>query len=196
MSALILAAAAAASTAPATLAIGEAEKPVLLDNRCDAREWKGAAKTAIAPGVELLAMADEDYVYLCWTLPPESLGALDLYLIVEGETTRDLHVSAQVGERSLGPTGWSEFVWGEHSGWYGPPVRSTGYEAVPDGRRAVRFADSAAREVQIDRDVSRGRWALMFQLHAVGPGRSRSITWPQGAVPEDTRTFVEVDLSE
>lgn len=194
MGSTILAAAAAA--AASAFSVGEAERPILLDNQCGEAEWAGAARTPIAEGVILLAMADEDYVYLCWTLPPGSLGALDFYLIVPGEASRNMHVSAQVGDRWLGPNGWSDYAWGEHPGWFGAPVRATGFESLPDGRRAVAFADSSAREIQISRDISRAPWAFMFQLHAVGPDRSRQITWPQGAVPEDTRTWTDLDLSE
>ena len=187
---------AASLAAAAAITVGRAERPILLDNLCGEAEWADAARTEIAPGVTLLAKADDDYVYLCWTLPPESLGALDLYLIVPGEASRNLHVSAQVGERWLGPQGWSDYAWGEHAGWYGAPVRTTGFEVLPDGRRAIAFADSPAREIQINRNISRAAWWLMFQLHAVGPGRAREITWPQGGNPEDTRTWVELDLSE
>ena len=187
---------AASLAAAAAITVGQAERPILLDNLCGEAEWADAARTEIAPGVTLLAKADDDYVYLCWTLPPESLGALDLYLIVPGEASRNLHVSAQVGERWLGPQGWSDYAWGEHAGWYGAPVRTTGFEVLPDGRRAIAFADSPAREIQINRNISRAAWWLMFQLHAVGPGRAREITWPQGGNPEDTRTWFELDISE
>ena len=171
-----------ALAAAAATTVGEAERPIRLDNACEASEWAGAARTRIAEGVELLAMADEDHVYLCWTLPPESLGALDLYLIVPGEASRQLHVGAEHGERWLGPDGWSPLSPADDRAWSSPALDAA--------------AGARAREMRLSRDISRAAWWLMFRLHAVGPGRSREIVWPAGGVPEDTRTWVELDLSE
>lgn len=185
-----------AAAAASAFAVGAAERPVLLDNQCAESEWGDAAVTDVGEGVTLLAKADDDFVYLCWRLPPESLGTLDFYLIVPGEASRDMHISAQVGDRWLGPNGWSDFAWGEHPGWYGPPVAFAGMETRPDGARAPIWRDSAAREMQISRDISRAAWAFMFEMRAIGPGRAKTLTWPQGADPEDTRTWVELDLSE
>jgi hypothetical protein len=187
---------AASLAAAAAIAVGQAETPILLDNQCGEAEWADAAKTDVGQGVTLLAKADEDYVYLCWRLPPESLGTLDFYLIVPGEASRNMHVSAQVGDRWLGPDGWSEYAWGEHPGWFGPPVAFSGYETQADGSRVARFADNPAREIQISREISRAKWFFMFQMRAIGPGRAGELTWPRGGVPEDTRTWVELDLSE
>ena len=184
------------AAAAAAVAVGLAERPVLLDNQCPEAEWADAAKTDVGQGVTLLAKADEDFVYLCWRLPPESLGTLDFYLIVPGEASRDMHISAQVGDRWLGPDGWSEFAWGEHPGWYGPPVAFSGFDTAADGARTVRWADSAAREMQISRDLSRAAWWFMFEMRAIGPGRANNLTWPEGAKPDDTRTWVQLDLSE
>lgn len=193
MAGLLFAAAAAASA----FSVAPAEKPVLLDNNCPDSEWSDAARTDVGQGVTLLAKADEDFLYLCWRLPPESLGTLDFYVIVEGETSRDMHISAQVGDRWLRPDStWTEFAWGEHPGWYGPPVAFRGLETAADGTRQATWADSAAREMQISRDIGRGGWAFMFELRAIGPGRANTVTWPEGGVPEDTRTWVELDLSE
>ena len=187
----------AAVAAASAFAVGEAERPILLDNQCGEAEWAGAAKTDVGEGVTLLAMADEDFVYLCWRLPPESLGTLDFYVIVAGETSRDMHISAQVGDRWMNPDGsWGEFAWGEHPGWYGPPVRFTGLVTAPDGSRRADFADSSAREMQISRDISRAPWAFMFEMHAIGPDHARSLTWPAGGKPDDTRTWADLDLSE
>lgn len=187
---------AATIAAAAAITVGQAERPILLDNHCPDAEWAGATQAEVGEGVTLLAMADEDFVYLCWRLPPQSLGTLDFYLIVPGEAVRNMHVSAQVGDRWLGPDGWSAYAWGEHPGWFGPPLRFSGLQTLPDGSREADFADSPAREIQIDRNISRAAWFFMFQLRAVGPNHAREITWPQGGVPEDTRTWVELDLSE
>ena len=193
---MILATLAAAAAASA-FAVGQAERPILLDNNCEAAEWADAAATEVGQGVTLLAKADEDYVYLCWKLPPESLGTLDLYLIVPGEASRNMHISAQVGDRWQKPDGsWTDYVWGEHPGWFGPPVAFRGYETRADGSRVARFADNPGREMQISRDISRARWAFMFEMRALGPGRANTITWPVGGKPDDTRTWADLDLSE
>lgn len=184
------------TTAAAAFAVGQAETPVLLDNHCSEAEWADAAATEVGKGVTLLAKADEDFVYLCWRLPPESLGTLDFYLIVPGEASRNMHIAAQVGDRWLGPDGWSDYAWGEHPGWFGPPVAFSGMETRADGTARPAFAASAAREMQIDRDISRAAWWFMFELRAIGPDRANTLTWPAGGKPDDTRTWVELDLSE
>jgi len=54
----------------------------------------------------------------------------------------------------------------------------------------VVFGPSATRELQFaTRRFGEGPWRIMLQLHAVGPGMSREVVWPQGASATDPESW-------
>lgn len=177
MIALVLALAAA----PATVAIGTVTGPVLLDGLCPAAEWRGAAATDVGGGVTVLAQEDRGHVHLCLRLPAGSLGAYDLYLQDASGVVHNLHSSAQVGERVRTATGWTEWHWGNHRGWYSPPVPFTGLSE--DAARRPLFSAQESREITLQKarfDLKPG-WRLMLAVHALGADRRARVTYPATA---------------
>ena len=161
------------------IAVATATSPILLDARCEDDAWRSATRTAVGHGVALLSMADADSVYLCVTLPPESLGTMDLFIQSRDGVQTNLHVSAQTGERTRGADGWPEWRgFNNYRGWYGPPVAFRGMARTEGGVRPD-FAPSAAREVQIDRArFGDGPWRVMLQVHSLGADGAGAVTWP------------------
>ncbi len=99
---------------------------ILLDTRCGDVEWMGAARVSIGDGRELLAIEDATSLYLCIPLPAESYGTMDLYVLPSsGAAPLNLHASAQVGERTKVAEAWPDWTFGNHHGWYSPPVAVT-----------------------------------------------------------------------
>jgi len=176
------------------LTAGYAREPVLLDARCNELAWTRAERTPIGEGVTLLAMADRRYVYLCVTLPPESLGTLDLYIQGETGAPVNLHISAQTGERTRGENGWREWSgFNNYDGWYGPPVAFSGMIEGADGVRRPQFANSQARELQISRDrFGDGPWRVMLQVHALGTARSGGVAYPADGDSNDSSTWTSL----
>lgn len=135
-----------------SLLVPPSSAPVLLDGRCDAAEYAKAERRDLGQGVTLHAVHDEHFITLCATLPPDSLGTMDLYLQApEGGPTTNLHISAQVGERTYAEGEDPEWQWGNHQGWYGPPVAFSGAAVRPDGTPRVTFADARGREIRLSK---------------------------------------------
>ena len=173
----------------ASLAAGAATATPLLDGRCEAAEWAGAVRTDLGAGVALLALADAQTLSLCWTLPPNSMGSVDLYIMDAAGRAHNLHMSRQIGERAKMAEGWSAWDWGNHQRWYGPPARWTRSVTRPDGRASIQFAEPEAREMQIKTDrFGRGPWRVMMTVSEIGPERAETV-YPPAADPDKPATW-------
>lgn len=172
------------------------ESRVLLDTRCGDVEWRGAARVPLAPGSELWSLEDPSTLYLCVTLPPESYGTMDLYVLAVGASAPvNLHASAQVGERTKAAEGWPEWTFGNHEGWYSPPVAVTGASVV-DGRARMAFSNTAGREVAVLKSkFGPGPWRFMLEVRALGADKQGSLRFPEGASKDDPSTWAVARLS-
>lgn len=172
-----------------------AEARILLDTRCGDVEWQGAARVPVGTGSELLALEDEDALYLCVTLPPESYGTMDLYVHSQGSPAPvNLHASAQVGERTKVGETWPEWTFGNHDGWYSPPVAVTGATVV-EGRARMTFTNAPGREVAIRKaKFGPGPWRFMIETRALGADKKGSLTFPAAGRPDDPGTWALVQL--
>lgn len=158
----------------------------LLDGRCDEYAEFRAATHAIAPDIELRIFQNADYVWFCYTLPPDSYGMLDLRIETPALPQRlNLHASAQLGEwpaddASRIPQTPESDQWWRIDGWYANTVSFNGMRATDNGRMP-RLRPSAAREVQLAKSrFGRGDWQLVFDiLHVREPnGGTRSVRFP------------------
>lgn len=173
-----------------------ASDPILLDGRCDEAHWQSATATPIGADVQLLVMANSDYVYLCIPLPAQSLGTLDLFIGHGAGPPVNLHVSAQTGERTRSAEGWPEWSgFNNYDGWYGPPVAFAGFAQQSDGSRTPTFANSAARELQIERARFTGNeWRIALQLRALNADRNGGLDFPSNADIDDPSTWATLTL--
>lgn len=190
---LALAAPAAHEITPGRL---RSDSRILVDTRCGDVEWNGAARVALAHGSELLALEDASTLYLCATLPAESYGTMDLYVLPVGAAAPfNLHASAQVGERAKKGEAWPEWTFGNHEGWYSPPVAVTGATVV-DGRARMTFQNASAREVAIQKTkFGPGPWRFMLEIRAIGPDKRGSLRFPEAASVDDATTWAVARLA-
>ena len=169
----------------ATVILGIIAQPssdsVLLDGRCDPSEYAHAEARDLDHGVEFFAMHDDHFITLCAKLPPDSLGTMDLYLqSPEGGPVTNLHVSAQVGERTYAEGDDPAWRWGNHQGWYGPPVEFRGTGLMPDGKPRASFANPSGGEIRLWKArFGNGPWKLRMELRAIGPGKANMIRIPK-----------------
>lgn len=165
--------------------------PVLLDGRCDPAEYAKSESRDLDHGVVFHAMHDEHFVTLCADLPPDSLGTMDLYLQSEsGGPITNLHISGQVGERTYMEGEDPEWKWGNHQGWYGPPVAFRGMTKRPDGSDRASFADASGREIRLSKGrFGKGPWKLRIELRAIGPGKANVVRMP---IAEDDWTILRL----
>ena len=170
---------------------------VLLDTTCDAAEWANAARTRVSDSSELLALQDPASVYLCVTLPPDSYGTMDLYVVgADGGEPFNLHASAQVGERRKAAGVWPDWTFGNHRLWYSPPVAATGASVV-DSRARMTFGPVAGREVAIDRrKLGVGPWRFMAEIRALGTDKRGTLTFPATGKADDTTTWATLRLDD
>lgn len=172
--------------AVAAILVPQTKTPPLLDGLCPDADWKPAIRNELGQGVQMLAMQTKDAVHLCLVLPPGSFGSYDLYLEDREGQLWNLHSSAQVGERKLMGGTWGDFVWGNHQGWYSPPVAFTGFKTNDQGQRTAAFAAAQSREIEIRKDrFDLGRsWKMMINLRALGPSRNGTVNYPSDAHPD------------
>lgn len=183
---LALMLAAAAGPAPVSLPLGVTP---LLDGRCDAAEWQGAATLAQDGAYRVRAMHDAHYVYLCVAYPAGSLGMVDLYLATPDQPGPiNLHASRKLGERVFTAGTWPRYVWWNETGW------TTQVNAIDrlDGDN-TSFHAYPQREVQLSRArFGAGRWRLAIDYLA--DDGSIPMRFPAAARNHDPATFLAFDV--
>ena len=123
--------------------------------------------------ISVLLFQDEDYVWICYALPAESYGTLDLVVDSPGLTSpMNLHVSAQLGEWRAGhpdeaPQDSDSDRWWKIEGWWSNAVSFNGMRETDEGPR-VNFQWSEGRELQLSKArFGRGTWRLRFSIGMV-----------------------------
>ncbi len=168
----------------------DARPTPMVDGDCGEYAALGARTDTIAEGVVLYAYQDRDYVWLCYTLPAQSLGMLDLR--VESDALSqpvNLHVSAQLGEWPADPPGHAPQdaaspLWWNHRGWTAQGVRFNGMEPGATPARP-HFRRGGARELQLSRArFGAGEWRLVFDIHGVhqADGSDATLRFPSAGV--------------
>jgi len=145
----------------------------LLDGRCD--EYRGIGAEVVAEGenISVLLFQDANYVWMCYTLPDDSYGTLDLVVDSPGLAGPvNLHVSAQLGEWRVGhpedvPQSAESDRWWNVHGWWSNAVSWNGTQKTDDGPRP-NFRATEGRELQLSKTrFGRGSWRLTFMIGSV-----------------------------
>jgi len=148
-------------------------KHVLLDGKCEEREWEEAKEVDLGQGAKLLLRQSGEYAYFCVKLAKEARFGVDLYFAIEGNPVLNLHASAKLGERSLGEKGWPAWQWWNNSKWTANVGRGADFE-----RR--EFLPDSAKELQIHLSrMSRKPVQMMLQIQS-----DQTISFPVDAKPE------------
>ena len=147
--------------------------------------------------LSVLLFQDADYVWLCYALPEQSYGTLDL--VVDSPGLADpvnLHVSAQLGEWRVGHPGEepqdaeSDRWWKVH-GWWSNAVSWNGTRETDQGPRP-NFQASEGRELQLSKArFGRGTWRLNFSIGSV---RDADNGMKQIVLPSEENAQVVVEI--
>jgi hypothetical protein len=112
---------------PATVRVPEGNgRPILTDGIFSPGEWDDAMTIQIRPDLQLLLKKSAGFVFVGLRYSPFTLSVVDLFISPDGRAIRQLHVSAQLGERLLGAAGAGEdppFIWGDTADWYANEIR-------------------------------------------------------------------------
>jgi len=143
----------------------------LMDGRCNEYATLAQEHHALAPQVDLHVFQDDDYVWLCYSLPPESHGTLDMYIDAPRlAQPLNLHVSAQLGEWPAdgeGPSGARSEQWWQVDGWWANTAHFNGSRGEGENRRPY-FRPSEGRELQMSKEhFGRGEWRLQLDIQGL-----------------------------
>ena len=112
---------------PATVRVPEGNRPILTDGIFSPGEWDDAMKIQIRPDLQLLLKKSAGFVFIGLKYSPFTLSVVDLFISPDGKAVRQLHVSAQLGERLLGGAAGAgdspPFIWGDTADWYANEIR-------------------------------------------------------------------------
>lgn len=169
----------------------------LLDGQCDEYRRIGAEVLAEGDDISVLLFQDADYVWLCYALPDESYGTLDL--VVDSPGLADpinLHVSAQLGEWRVNhpgdvPQNAESDHWWKVRGWWSNAVSWNGVRETDQGPRP-NFQASEGRELQLSKTrFGKGAWQLSFSIGGVrhADGGTKRVVLPS---QDDGPVVVEI----
>ena len=130
---------------------------ILLNGSLGAEEWADAGNIRLDPSTEIRFQKDDKSFFLAIEfLGPRHTG-VDLYIQSHG-STRMLHVSSALGEKTFENDRWPDVAWGQNTWWSANVVESIYEEG------SQRFLEPAAFEFQIDRSELGGDIGLFIHL--------------------------------
>ena len=167
-----------------------APRPPMVDGDCSEYAALGAHRETLAQDVTLSVHQDVHFVWLCYTLPADSFGLLDLR--VESAALpkpMNLHVSAQLGEWPADepagvPQSPDSDVWWKVTGWTANWQWFHGIDRSGTPARTV-FKFAPGREVQLSKDrFGHGPIELVFDIGRIrrANGSEFSLRFPKSGV--------------
>ncbi|MDH4196112.1 MAG: hypothetical protein OEW05_01735 [Candidatus Aminicenantes bacterium] len=190
---------------PKTVRVPEGNgRPILTDGIFSPGEWDDALKIDVRPTVQLLLKKSAGFVFIGIRYIPYTLAVVDLFISPAGKAIRQLHVSAQLGERLLNDTPGSdddpEFIWGDTTGWYANEVRWSEKKVqalIKEGKSRDEAQEASVYkydgfEFQI-RQSKFGTDAWLIRLEsAIAPDWSKPVVFPEGTNPASTQGWLKL----
>lgn len=170
----------------------------LLDGQCGEYDALDAREVEMSEQITLQVFQDASYVWLCYALPDDSYGTLDLTLRTTTlESPVNLHVSAQLGEwpandPDLAPQTADSDLWWQVDGWWSNAVSFNGTDDAQDPP-GLNFRPSAGRELQLSKArFGKGMWNARFEIRAIRlpDGTRTSLTYPA-----DRESWLEINVN-
>lgn len=141
------------------------ESNVIVNGKCNDWEWNNANSTNLGQGVKLKTQQTNNLLYLCFELPPESIGTVDMYIDTPKlKAPKLLHVSAKAGEKINDSDSWD---WWNNEYWNANVSR---FDKCPSEspKGFGYFTDAPAREFQFYKPAfGEGEWKLLIKLHSI-----------------------------
>jgi hypothetical protein len=179
--------------------------PVITDGQFSPGEWEDARRIAVGNAVTLYVKRWRDVVFIgVRGEGGAGIGPSELGLAAPGGPVLKLHVSAQLFENVLRPTGDEpQPRMGLTTGWYANELRRD--EAMlarmqKEGRPPIETMRAASYpsdgiEFAIRRSKLAGeRWLLRLWASAMDGDRPGMLTWPAGTTERHTAGWSELSL--
>lgn len=171
-------------------------EPLLIDGRFGEREWRGAATLAINDSTMLVAMQRDGHVYLGVRFLTPNRSYIDLFL-QNNETLYNLHASAQIGERLLRDTTWTDsepaWAWGNHVDWIANEVKTNPTMPRSDPW-TERIFPYEGFEFQLRRSrFNAGTWLVRVEVRDF-MGESPDLVFPGSSTRKNIARWLRVRL--
>ena len=164
--------------------------PPMVDGDCGEYAALGAERHVVDADVTLSIHQDPHYIWVCYTLPEDSFGMLDMR--VESDALArplNLHVSAQLGEwpaddPDAAPSGASSDAWWRIHGWTANWQWFHGLDTSGASPRPA-FVYARAREVQLARSrFGSGPVRLVLKIESIrrADGSDSALRVPESGV--------------
>jgi hypothetical protein len=196
---LLVVASASSAQTPAGITVPEGNgAPVITDGIFSPGEWDDAARLALSPTVELRVKQYRGVVFIgVRGTGSASVGPSDLCLAVPDGPIHQLHVSAQLGEIVLPPTGEAPpFRFGLTTDWYANEQRRDMREAErleKEGKSPIEIITATSYpsdgiEFAIRRAKFPGpRWLMRLGVSVLADGKPGWLVHPAGAAERATQ---------
>ncbi len=192
---------------PMTVRVPEGNRPILTDGIFSPGEWDDAMKIQIDPNLQLLLKKSSGFVFIGLKYSPFTLSVVDLFISPDGKAIRQLHVSAQLGERLLGVGAASAgddppFIWGDTTDWYANEIRWDAGKAqalTKEGKNAGEAQRAAlfrydGFEFQIRQSKFDAEEWLMRLESPSAPDWSKPVVFPEGTSLASTQGWLKLVL--
>ena len=177
--------------------------PVITDGLFSPGEWDDALRIALGEAVELRLKQYRDVVFIgVGGLSGAMIGASDLFLAVPGGPVHQLHVSAQLGEIVLPPTGDAPaFRFGLTSDWYANEQRRDQVEFArlqKEGKSPIEIITATAYpsdgiEFAIRRSKFPGQvWMMRLQTSFFFKDKPGGLVHPTATAERTTDGWLEL----
>ena len=183
---LFLAALAIATLAPPVIRVPESRPtPVLLDGQLSPDEWSDAVAVPIGGSIRLLVKQTGGHLFLAVATGTRVPRPVDVFLEDAAGGLHQLHASAQIGERTLPDTLWTDWDrpawrWGNHIDWIANETKVDS-ERPSTQPFSARVYPTDGTEFQIRRSrFPGGRWRIRVDV-GFYPGNEGTYTFPSGA---------------
>lgn len=186
------------TVASPVISINPTSKSPLFDGHCDSTEWQDATKIELPAQTAIYLMYDEHSLFVCGKGKVEDYTAIDLYIEhPETGVFYNLHASAQLSERTLHDSEWSESEFWNNKDWSGYWVPYAGEEDADEGKR-TKFLEGSHRELQVMRKKFSGNsWNVMIRISAIYQDGEygAEVFYPMEAIDSDKSTWAKLSFS-
>ena len=170
--------------------------PVLLDGQLTPGEWDDARTVRLTDSLRLLLKQVHGHVFLAVAPGGRVPRGIDIFLADSTGRVHQLHASAQIGERALEDTLWTDATpawrWGNHVDWMANEAKVDATQPA-DRPFAARLFPADATEFQIRRSRFPGtRWRLRVEALVFASGAPPDV-FPRDAT-RDPATWAVIDL--
>jgi hypothetical protein len=183
---------------------------VITDGNFDMTEWKNATRTELSKkdSVYLLLKNHKNHIVLGIQFPFKMLAYIDMFIDFGDGQVHHFHSSAQIGERILTDTTWTDDVppihWGNAVGWYANEMRNDKTKAAellkedPNRNRDRMLLETTYpldgyEYIFNKKSFSSKKWKVRIEVRTAMPGFS-TIVYPVNSTRKNSANWMLINF--